>query len=205
MLRIVTDRAADMLLNWVDDYEINIIPININFFDKTYIQGVDVNNEDFPQIIELNQTIRKTTKPTPKQFIDFYHQIAEFGDTILSMHVTSKLSGTLESALLAARVLGDNINNLPFDSASGSGVLGFMCKESRLIGSAGASIYSIFAWMNYTRKNINITFALNTLEDARLSRRVRRLQAALASLLNGKAIVVLRDGSIEMAEKVRTR
>ena len=78
MLRIVTDGAADMPLNWVDDYEINIIPINIHFFDKTYIQGVDINNEDFYQIIELNGTIPKTSQPTHKIFIDLYHQIAEF-------------------------------------------------------------------------------------------------------------------------------
>ena len=205
MLRIVTDGAADMPLNWVDDYEFNIIPINIHFFDKIYIQGVDIYNKDFYQIIELNGTIPKTSKPTPNKFIEFYHQIAEYGYTILSMHVTSKFSGTFESGQLAVRDLGDKFNILPFDSASGFAALGFICKEARLMGRAGASIEAILARMNYISKNIYITFALNTLEYARLSGRVRTLQAALASLLNVKSIVVLQDGSLDMAEKVRTR
>ena len=94
------------------------------------------------------------------------------------MHDTSKLSGTLESAQLAARDLGDKFNILPFDSASGSAALGFRCKEARLMGRAGASIEGILARMNYIRKNFNITFALNTLEYARLSGRVRILHTA---------------------------
>jgi len=205
MLRIVTDGAADMPPNWVDKYEINIIPINIHILDKLYIQGVDINNEDFYQIVEQNGTIPKTSQPSPHQFIDFYHQIAEFGDTILSMHVTSKLSGTFESAQSAARDLGEKFNIITFDSASGSAAMGFMCKEARLMERAGASIDAILARMNYIRKNINIAFALNTLEYARLSGRVKTLQAALASLLNVKAIVVLQDGSLDVVEKVRTR
>ncbi|MCJ7658073.1 MAG: DegV family EDD domain-containing protein, partial [Anaerolineales bacterium] len=152
-----------------------------------------------------NGTIPKTSKPTPNKFIEFYHQIAEYGYTILSMHVTSKFSGTFESGQLAVRDLGDKFNILPFDSASGFAALGFICKEARLMGRAGASIEAILARMNYISKNIYITFALNTLEYARLSGRVRTLQAALASLLNVKSIVVLQDGSLDMAEKVRTR
>ena len=205
MLRIVTDGAADMPPNWADKYEINIIPINIHFLERTYLQGVDISNEDFYQIVEQNGTIPKTSQPTPHQFIDFYHQIAEIGDTILSMHVTSKLSGTFESAQLAARDLRDKFKIILFDSASGSAALGFMCKEARLMARAGKSIDAILGRMNYIKKNINITLALNTLEYARLSGRVKTLQAALASLLNVKAIIVLQDGNLDMAEKVRTR
>ena len=205
MLRIVTDGAADMPPIRADKYEINIIQSNIHFLEKTYLQGVDISNDDFYQIVEQNGTIPKSSKPTPYQFFDFYHQIAEFGDTILSMHVTRKLSGTFESAQLAARDLRDKFNIIPFDSASGSAALGFMCKEARLIARAGKSIAAILGRMNYIRKNINITFALNTLEYARLSGRVKTLQSALASLLNVKVIVVLQDGNLDMAEKVRSR
>jgi len=205
MLRIVTDGAADMPPEWVCNFDINIIPINIHFLDKTYLQGVDINNEDFYQIVEKNRTIPKTSQPTPHQFIDFYQQIAEIGDTILSLHVTSKLSGTFESALLAAKDLRNMYNIIPFDSASGSAALGFMCKEARLMGRAGASIDAILERMNFIRENLNITFALNTLEYARMSGRVKKLQAVLASLLDVKAIVILQDGNLDVIEKVRTR
>jgi DegV family protein with EDD domain len=205
MLRIVTDGAADMPSNWTDAYEINIIPINIHFHEETYLQGVDLNNEDFYKIVEMNGTIPKTSQPTPQQFKDFYRRIAEIGDTILSMHVTSKLSGTFESAQIASKELMEDFNIIPFDSASGSAALGFMCKEARLMERAGASIDQILERMLFIRENLNIIFALDTLEYAKMSGRVKTLQAALASLLNVKAIVVLQDGMLDMAGKVRTR
>jgi DegV family protein with EDD domain len=80
-----------------------------------------------------------------------------------------------------------------------------MCKEARLMERAEASVDVILERMRYIRENISIAFALNTLEYAKMSGRVKTLQAALASLLNVKAIVVLQDGILDMAEKVRTR
>lgn len=205
MLIIVTDGAADMPDNWADKYKIEIIPINIHIHEKAFLQGVELSNEDFYQIVEQSGAIPKTSQPSPQQFIDFYHRIAVLGDTILSMHVTSKLSGTFESAQLAAKELQGKFNIIPFDSASGSAALGFMCKEARIMATAGASIEAILARMNFIRDNINIVFALETLEYAKMSGRVKTLQAALASLLNVKAIVVMHDGMLDMAEKVRTR
>ena len=205
MLRIVTDGAADMPNNWSDTYDIDIIPINIHFQEETFLQGVDINNEDFYKIVDKNGIIPKTSQPTPQQFIDFYKGIADLGDTILSMHVTSKLSGTFESAQLAAKELTEQFNIIPFDSASGSAALGFMCREARILDRAGSSLDKILERMDYIRENISITFALDTLEYAKLSGRVKTLQAALASLLNVKAIVVLQDGILDMAERVRTR
>jgi DegV family protein with EDD domain len=205
MLRIVTDGAADMPVNWSDTYDIDIIPINIHFQEETFLQGVDINNEDFYKIVDHNGVVPKTSQPSPQQFIDFYKGIADVGDTILSMHVTSKLSGTFESAQLAAKELTNRYNIIPFDSASGSAALGFMCKEARIMDRAGFPFDKILDRMHFIRENIFITFALDTLEYAKLSGRVKTLQAALASLLNVKAIVVLQDGILDMAERVRTR
>jgi DegV family protein with EDD domain len=119
--------------------------------------------------------------------------------------VTSKLSGTFESAQIASRELRNKFSIIPFDSASGSAALGFMCKEARLMERAGASLDTILERMHYIRENINITLTLDNLEYAKMSGRVKALQAALASLLNVKAIVVLQNGVLDMAEKVRTR
>lgn len=205
MLRLVTDGAGDMPLEWADEYELNIIPINIHFKEKTYLQGVDLSNKDFYNLADTTGVIPKTSQPTPQQFIDFYNRIAEKGDTILSIHITSKLSGTYESAMIAADELKDEYDVLPFDSAAGVAALGYMCKEARLMDRAGASIEAILERMKYIRRNMNIIVALDTLEYARMSGRVGTLQSALASLLNVKPIVVLHDGVLDMTERVRTR
>jgi DegV family protein with EDD domain len=205
MLKIVTDGAADMPAGWEQEYDIQVVPINIHFGEHTYLQNVDLDNEGFYRIVDETGQIPKTSQPTPHQFRQFYERIAQVGDTILSMHVTGKLSGTFDSAVSAARELAGKLNVIPFDSASGSAALGMMCREARLLDRAGTSLEKILDRMEFIRKNVDITFSLNTLEYARLSGRVKTLQAALASLLNVKPIAVLHDGMLQMAEKVRTR
>lgn len=205
MFRIVMDGAGDMPEGWAEDFEIRTIPINIQIKGKTYLQYIDLSNEKFYTTVEEIREIPKTSQPTPQQFVDFYRSIANLGDTILSLHVTSKLSGTFTSAVMAARELLGQYNIIPFDSGSGSAALGFMCREARIMERAGASIQAIVDRMQFIRQNVSVVLTMENLEYARLSGRVKALQAALASALNVKPIVVLRDGVLLMAEKVRTR
>jgi DegV family protein with EDD domain len=131
--------------------------------------------------------------------------VAKAGDTILSLHVTSKLSGTFESAVAAARELAEEFNIIPFDSGAGSAALGMMCREARLMERAGAAVQQIVERMYQIRRNVQIVLTLEKLDYARMSGRVGTLQAALASALNIKPIVVLKEGVLGMAERVRTR
>jgi DegV family protein with EDD domain len=126
-------------------------------------------------------------------------------DTILSLHVTSKLSGTFNSAVLAAQEIKNMFNIIPFDSGSGSAAIGFMCKEIRQLERAGATLQAILTRLDIIRQNVNIVLTLNSLEYARRSGRVKALQAALAALVNIKPIIILKDGALDMGDKVRTR
>ena len=205
MLRIASDSTADMPAGWQKEYDIDIIPINIQFGEKTYLQGIDLDTEGFYRMVDETRTIPKTSQPTPYQFKEFYQKIAKKDDTILSIHITSKLSGTYDSAVIAARELGTKMKIITFDSLSGSAGLGMMCREARLMDRAGAGVDKIVKRMEAIRDTLSIVLALDTLEYARMSGRVKALQAALASLLNVKPIAVLQDGVLHMAEKVRTR
>ena len=205
MLRIAMDSAGDMPPGWAEEYDVQIIPINIHFGEQMFLQGVDLSNSDFYRLVEKSGVIPKTSQPTPQQFIEFYKRIAKPGETILSVHVTSKLSGTFDSAKIAARELAGQFNVIPVDSASGSASMGFMCREARLMERAGVVIDKIVDRINFIRQNVQIVLTLNTLEYAKMSGRVKALQAALASLLNVKPIIVLREGVIELEDRVRTR
>jgi len=121
------------------------------------------------------------------------------------LHVTSKLSGTFNSAVLAARQLKNKLNIIPYDSGSGSAAVGFMCKEIRQLDRAGATLQAILARLDVIRQNVNVVLTLDTLEYARRSGRVKALQAALAALVNIKPVIILKDGALDMREKVRTR
>ena len=113
MLRIVMDTTGDIPVDWLEAYDIQVIPINIHFGEQTFYQGVDLTNQDFYNLVEKSGKIPKTSQPTPKQFENFYRKIANPGDTIISIHVTSKLSGTFASAEIATRDLKDVYNIYP--------------------------------------------------------------------------------------------
>jgi DegV family protein with EDD domain len=205
MLRIAMDSAGDIPSEWADEYDVHIIPINIHFGEQTFFQGVDLTNEDFYKLVEESGTIPKTSQPTPHQFEVFYRGLANTGDTIISIHVTSKLSGTYESAEIAAKELRDEINIIPVDSGGGSASMGFMCRETREMERKGFNLSKIVDRLKYIREHTEIILTLDTLDYARMSGRVKAMQAALASVLNVKPIVILADGILDVTEKVRTR
>ena len=205
MLHIVTDGAADLPPEWEQEYDIKVIPINIQFGEKTYLQFVDIGFDDFYRKIEETKVIPKTSQPSPHQFSEFYQKIAKPGDTILSVHVTSKLSGTYASAVIAAGELKDKYNVVTYDSACGSMGIGFMCREARLMERAGKSVDEIVKYLDDVREKVQIILTLDNLEFARMSGRVGTLKAALASVLNVKPIAVLKDGVVNMTDKARTR
>lgn len=205
MLRIVTDGAADMPPGWAQEYDIQVIPVNIHFGEKTYLQNVDLDTEGFYRLVDESHKVPKTSQPSPHQFIEFYKRIAQAGDTILSIHVTSKLSGTFASAEAAARDLAGQFRVIPFDSLTGSAGIGMMCRVARMMERGGAGVDVILQRLEKMREQCRIVLALDTLEYARMSGRVGTLQAALASVLNVKPIAMLKDGTINMVEKVRTR
>jgi DegV family protein with EDD domain len=205
MLRIVIDSAGDLPADWLEQYDIHVIPINIHFGNRTFLQGIDLNNADFYRLADETGVVPQTSQPSPQQFKDFYRKIAQPGDTILSMHVTSKLSGTFSSCEAAAQELSNEFHIIPFDSACGSAGMGFMAREARLLERLGASLDIIQDRLRQIRSRMQIVLTLNTLEYARRSGRVKALQAALASLLNVKPVISLRDGILELGERIRTR
>ncbi len=203
-IRIVMDSAGDIPDAWLEEFSIDVIPINIHFGEKTYLQGLTISNKDFYQMAIESAEFPKTSQPTPQQFIDFYKKIAKTGDTILSLHVTGKLSGTLASAQIAARELLDEFHIYPFDSRSGSAAMGYLAREARLLETRGLGIHEIIQRLDEIAEKVQIVLTLKTMEFARRSGRVKALQAALASLLKVKPIIHLSNGELLLGERVRT-
>jgi DegV family protein with EDD domain len=205
MLKIVTDGVADMPPEWEKEYDIQVIPINIQFGEKTYLQYVDLDNAGFYRMVDETKTIPKTSQPSPHQFTEFYKKIAQKGDSIISIHVTSKLSGTYASAVQAAEEVKDLFKVYPIDSMVGSVAIGFMCREARKMGRAGKKPEEIVNKLTGIRERVRAVFTLDTLEYAKMSGRVGALQAAMASIMNIKPIAILKGGVLNIAERVRTR
>ena len=157
MLRIVTDGAADLIPGWDKEYGINVIPINVHFGEKTFLQHEELDNEGFYRLVDETKKIPKTSQPSPHQFAEYYKKIAKVGDTILSIHVTSKLSGTYTSAVTAVQEVKDLFKVVPFDSAGASMGVGFMCRAARMMEKTGKNVEEIVKYLEGVRDKVSIT------------------------------------------------
>lgn len=207
MLRIVTDGAVDLPADWYGQYDIQRIPINIHFGEeKTFIQDEELSMDEFYKLVDGKSLPHpKTSQPSPHQFVEFYKKVAQPGDTILSIHITSKLSGTYASSVAAADELKGTYNVVPVDTLGGSMGVAFMCRSARQMERAGKSVDEIVKFIEGVRGKTHIILTLDTLEYARRSGRVGALRSALASALNLKPIAMLKDGLVDMVDRVRTR
>jgi DegV family protein with EDD domain len=205
MLRIVTDGAVDMPDEWQEQYDIDVLPLRIRFGDQTYVQGDDIDRQSFYQLVAEKKTIPGTSLPSPSQVAEFYRQIANRGDDILSIHLSTKLSGTFSVVQMAANELTGEFHVIPFDSGAGSAVMGFMCREARRLNNAGTSLDDILSALEEWKRKLVLIFTLDSLDFARMNGRVTAIQSVITSMLKIKPIIILHDGLLEMADKVRTR
>jgi len=206
MLRIVMDSAGDLPVEWISKYDINVIPVNVHLGNEVFLEGVDLTPDQFYSWVKETGKVPKTSQPAPQQYIKLYKDIAKPGDVILSIHLTSKLSGTYESAVLAARELQDApFRVIPFDTLSGTGIQGYMCREAREMDRRGASVDEILERLEKVRDNNQVIFTVDSLEFAQKSGRVQMIEAILATVLKIKPIITIKEGTMAVANKVRTR
>src|SRR5450759_3053193 len=126
-IKIITDSTCDLPANYFRDYDLGVVPINIQFGNETFQEGITIDQRTFYKKVDELGIIPQTSQPSVGQFVEAYRAAARAGfDTILSLHVTGKLSGTMNSATVAAQEVADEIRVIPFDSMAGSGGLGYM-------------------------------------------------------------------------------
>jgi DegV family protein with EDD domain len=206
MIKIVTDSTCDLPPEFYGQHDITVVPINIQFGTESYLDGVTIDHPTFYRKIDEMGVLPQTSQPSAGQFEEYYGRLAKAGATdIISLHVTAKLSGTCQSAELAKEMVADRVRVHPFDSACGSGGLGFMAVEAARMVEMGKGVAEILTRMEVIRHRMSIFFTFKDLRFAQMSGRVGKLQSSLASLLNIMPIVILEEGLLDVGEKVRTQ
>jgi len=206
MLKILTDSTCDLPADLLQQHDIRIIPINIQFGTESYEEDVTIDRSGFYRKVDEMQMIPTTSQPSAGRFAQVYREMAAEGaDPILSIHVTSRLSGTYQSAELARQMVADDVTVHTFDSASGSSGLGFMAVEAARLAEASKSVASILQRLEEIRPRMRILFTMADLRYAQMSGRVGKLKGTLASVLDLKPIVGMDDGVIDVVAQVRAR
>jgi DegV family protein with EDD domain len=206
MIKIVTDSTCNLNLfpELLQKHDIRVAPISIQFRTETYEEDIDMDRDLFYKKIDEMGIIPTTSQPSPGKFADYYRELTDQGHSILSITITSKHSGTYQSAVLAKDMVPEADVEV-FDSASISFGTGYMVLEAARAAEAGQSRESIIKRLEEIRDNMCLSFTPATLRYLRMSGRVGGLATAFASLLDIKPVITLEDGLLESREKVRTR
>jgi DegV family protein with EDD domain len=208
VIRIVTDTTCDLPEGLLKQHRISVVPINIQFGSETFEEGITLTRKEFYRKVEDLNQVPMTSQPSLGQYMAAYTALASERGTeaILSVHITSHLSGTFDAARLAASQMPPHSPPITaFDSLSGSMGLGFMVLEAAQMAEAGAGIEQILARLDVLRERMRIYFSLYDLRFARMSGRVGMARALLASVLDIKMLLSVEEGRLVVLKRVRSQ
>lgn len=204
MIALVTDSTCDLPQDIIEKYSIEIVPLTVHFEDDTYYDKIDIENEEFFSMMEAADQLPTTSQPSVGLFIEKYQDLTEKYDEIISIHISSALSGTIESARLAAAQL-ENVEVDIVDSKSASTGLGFLVLLAAEMIEAGKDINDIKSVLEKEREKLTIYFTVNELTYLEKGGRIGKAQAFLGSVFNFNPILELsaETGEITPKEKIR--
>lgn len=201
---IVVDSTAYIPQALVEQYRMHIIPLLVNWSGDSLRDNVDITPDDFYQRLESAKEMPSTSQPSAGEFFDLYSKVAEEAESILSIHISSELSGTVASAHAAAKLMGDFPIEI-VDSLSTSMGLGFMALTAARAVENGAGLKEAAAAARALIPSVRVVFVVDTLEFLHRGGRIGGAQRLFGSMLSIKPLLELQEGKIEALEKVRTK
>jgi DegV family protein with EDD domain len=203
-IKIVTDSTCDLPQSIIERYDITVVPLYINFADKSYRDGIDLSRREFYEKLPESPVQPTTSVPGIGAFMEAYQTLAASGaDQIVSIHIAAKLSNTVNVARLAAEAM-DDISITVIDSHQLTVGTGCQVLEAAQLAQQGTSVSDIVAAVQDMRPRLYTFAALDTLTYLRRSGRLSSFQAILGSMLNLKPLLSMSQNEITM-DKVRTR
>ena len=204
-IRIVTDSSCDLPSGLIEQYGISVLPCYVVMDDQTFKDGLEIQADDFYRRLLADGRTPTTAQPTPSDFQTVYRELVGQGDQIISIHVSSKLSGTLNSAQQAKASLDDGSAVEIIDSQLASIPLGLAVLDAAIMASKGGSGYDIAGRVRQSLGLHHGLFALDTLEYLQQGGRIGKARAFMGSVLHVKPILRLQDGEAHPVERPRNR
>lgn len=189
----------------VQELGITVVPLTVRFGQESYRDGIDMDNDQFFARLEESLTMPATSQPPVGDFLRVYRQMVERGDQVLSIHISSRLSGTYQSALTASQEVGVEGSLRVMDSFTGSMGTGFAVLAAVRAARSGASLKEAAQAAQDTLRRTRTYLMVDTLKYLEMGGRIGKAQALLGSLLQVKPILAVRDGEIVPLKQVRTR
>jgi len=201
---IVTDSTSDIPVEEAEALGIEVVPALVTVEGQSYVDGRGLSRPEFYRRLPFLREPATTAAPSPQVFEMAYEKVMAAGaERVLSMHLSSKLSGLIDVARIAAASFGDRVH--VFDSLQVSLALGFQAMEAAAAALAGASFDAVLQVAQRARDRVRIVAMIDTLEYLKRSGRVSWIRAGLGDLLSVKLMVRVADGVVQRIGEVRTK
>ncbi len=203
-IRIVTDSTCDLPKELLDQYHIGLVPLKVIFGNEVYRDGIDLSPKEFYQRLPLAEKTPTTSQPSPGEFVCLYEHLAREEYSVISIHISGEISGTVRSAELGGKMVPD-LDLHVVDSKTVSLGLGLIVLAAAKAAMEGQSKSEILDLVNALVSRCQLYFVLDTLEYLHKGGRIGRAGALLGSLLNIKPILTFKDGVVTPVDKLRGR
>ncbi len=202
-IAIVTDSTADLPEDFARKHNIKIIPLRVIFPDGEYRDGVDIKPAEFYSRLRSSDTLPKSSQPPPEDFVNVYQELLKDYREIISIHLSSSLSGTINAAKLAREKVEGAIHI--FDSYTVSLGIGLQVREAVDAIKRGNSCNQVLEHLKKVRDNSATYFTLDTLKYLYLGGRISKAKSLMGSILNVKPILKLVPEGVAPAGRARNK
>lgn len=203
MVKIITDTTSVLSEDIAKRYQIPVIPQVINFEEETFYEGIDIDISTFMDRLRKSATLPKTSAPPPELFIKEFEKALTNSDSILCIHPSSEVSGTVNSAIIAAKDF-PKADIRVIDTRMIASPLATMVELAAEWAEAGVNVDEIEKRLYDLIPNCRVYFVLATLEYLARGGRIGGAAALLGSVLQIKPILTLKDGKVGVFERERT-
>jgi len=204
-VKIITDSTADLPAKLAQELGITVVPVYLRFGEKVYRDGVDISHDEFYQRLVESPIHPSTSQPTPADFADVYSKLSKATDEVVSIHVSSKISGTYNSALQGRELVEARGHIEVVDSVSLSMGLGLIAMAAARLAKAGEGLQEVMEEIRQAIPGIRLLGVLDSLKYLLLGGRIGKVKALLGGMLNVKPMITMRDGELFPAGLARTR
>ena len=203
---IVTDSTAYLPEEYIKQYNISITPLSVIWGNETYRDGVDILPSEFYSRLANSKVMPTTSQVTPSAVQSTFQSLLKQGYDVLGIFVSSKISGTFESAVQARDMLSNAKEKIALvDSLWTTMAMGMPVLTAARAAQAGEGLAECQKVAENACAHIGVLFVMETLEFMRRGGRIGGAQAFLGTALNIKPVLEMRDGRIEAVERVRTK
>jgi len=203
-VKVITDSTAYLPETIRKKYDIAVIPLTLIWNNETFQDGVDITPSQFYQRLQSSDTLPSTSQPSIEAFKEIFQQQIHAGNDIIAILISSRISGTVESALQAKQDLGTERVAI-VDSRTSGMAMGLQVLSVAKLASQGASGSQCRTLAEQAREKTQVYFAVDTLEFLHRGGRIGGAKRLLGTMLDIKPILEMREGQIEAVDQVRTQ